>query len=147
MSPAAVSRQYPLEPIVLQAFHRPRLLAPGIPADSRGSVKRIDTIGPPQVIAGKQIPVAIEQDRVPARMARSWNRDQIFGQRCNLCARQHPLDTGEGSSDIVVMHDSIGAEMTGPFLVIGYIVAMCKEHQAHTAKLLDALHQRGREAR
>src|SRR5947199_4613713 len=98
------------------------------------------------MIAGEKKLVAIEQHRVPARMARHWNRDEIRIEIDGVVARNDLFDP-KSLSAIVSMHYSLTVESIGPALMIRDIVFVRQKHGAHAAHRFDFLHELGGKSR
>src|SRR3989442_15999048 len=146
MNASAVSGQHPFEVIPQQSLHRASLLGPRVPTDAAGCVERVIGLGPPQMIAGEEGSVSIQQNRVATGVSRRWYRQQVVIEFHSFAPSQHAFDTDGRASYVVAMHHTLSVEMPGPLLVIRHIVAMRQEHKSHAAHLLDSFHQRDRKA-
>src|SRR5437764_12620156 len=98
------------------------------------------------MIAGEKKLVSIEQHRVPARMARHWNRDESRIDFDRVFARNDLFDT-KSPSAIVSMHYPLTVESIGPALMIRDIVFVREKHGAHAAHRFDSLHELGGKSR
>src|SRR5205814_6143094 len=98
------------------------------------------------MIAGEKKFVSIEQHRVPARMARHWNRDEIRIEIDGVFARNDLFDP-KSLSAIVSMHYALTVESIGPALMIRDIVFVREKHRAYATHRFDPLHELGRESR
>src|SRR6266571_8611451 len=146
MNASAVSGQHPFEVMPQQSLHRASLLGPRVPTNAAGSVERVIGLGPPQMIAGEKVSIAIQQNCVASRVSRRRDRQQVLIKLNGLAPGQYALDSGSRASYVIAMHHAPSLEMPGPLLVIRHIVAMRQEHKSHAAHLLDSFHQRDRKA-
>ena len=104
-------------------------------------------IGPPEVIARKQVTVLIEQRHMSARVP--WRRDdeQIVGKLNIVAARNPSLNIRSEAAHIIGVHHALGLEMLGPLPVIGHVISMGQKDRRHAAKRGHAFYERARKAR
>src|SRR5437868_4823378 len=98
------------------------------------------------MIAGKQKPVLVKHDHVPAGVPGNRNGDQIVIDPKGISARYYLFDT-EACRAVVSMHDPSTSELPGKALVIGNIILVRQKHGAHAAHGFDLFYELRRESR
>src|SRR5205085_758977 len=86
-----VARQHPLELVIAQQCDRLPLFIPVVPADALRGIQCAAVAAPPEMIAREEKIIAIEQGRVPARMARRGNSQKAFGKFHRVAALDRDL--------------------------------------------------------
>src|SRR5207247_7393462 len=98
------------------------------------------------MIAGEKISIAIKQNHVTAGVPGGRDRQQLVVKFNRFASRKYLLDARQRAPNIIAMHNTRSVEMADPLLMVGYVVAVGKEHQLYAANLLDLFDQRGCEA-
>src|SRR5260221_9630920 len=101
MDRAPVAGQHPLEAVVEQSLHRENLFAPGVPAGAPEGIEMAARLAPGEVIAGEEEGVAVEEDRVPFRVAGRGDHQQVVVDRNGGEAGWLTLDRGGPGADVV----------------------------------------------
>src|ERR1041385_1899233 len=98
------------------------------------------------MIPSEQKFVPIKKHRVPARMARYWNRHEIVIEMDGFLARKD-LFNPESLSAVVNVHHALTVEPIRPALMIRDVVFVGEKHPIHSAHRFDLLHQLGGKSR
>ncbi len=86
MNGAAVAGQDPLEAVVEEALHGPDLLGPGVPAGAPKRVEMAPALAPGQVIAGEEVRLAIEENRMTPGVTGRRNHEQVIADGDRIAA-------------------------------------------------------------
>jgi hypothetical protein len=132
--------KHPLELIVEQPLHRSLLIRPRMPAICAGCAEPLGVSIPPQMIAGKQKPIAVEQGAMAFGVAGSGDYEKVVGKLNRFEAVDDDFGGGLGVQ-LVAMNDALSAEMSGEALGVGDVVGMGQEDPRQAAPLLDAAHE------
>src|SRR6185312_5493947 len=119
---AAVAGEHPLEAVVAQAHERAQLIGPRVPADAAAHVEARVVFVPPQVIAGEEKPVAVEQRNGAAGVAGDGDDGELVVEGDRIAAGQTALD-GQRAR-VGGVHDALAAEAAREGGVIGDVVAV-----------------------
>ena len=76
------------------------------------------------MIARKKISIAIKQNHVTACVPGSRDCQQFIVKLNRLESGKHLLDARQRAANVIAMHNTLGVEISGPLLMIGYVVAM-----------------------
>src|SRR5437660_11231699 len=98
------------------------------------------------MIAGEEKSILVKQHHVSAGVPGRRNHAQIAIPSEDFFSLNHTIDT-ESLRSVVCVHQPFAAKLFGKPGVIGHIVTMCQEHDAHATHGGDSFDKLGSEAR